>query len=782
MTATTQPAAAQTIPRTESMLKRARQSDTFRELIPGNAALGWPAIDRIRGQVFLRMPVFDQQRRPDGAVNLYPPFAVLTVGWAPPRIAAYVDLSTDRFWAADGSVPVGIFPHAELGDSEQAYLMMRRELFACYDAICLALNDGHQPTARAAKEFSRLLRALLEPGLERYYRALAPDFFSLYLPAADAPPAATETAPAHQPPIERASLGRAPSAPTRLTRSAVFEELGTLVAESRRLVALSESESLVAQLHAIEARRMQTRGVIALVGRRKSGRSTIGNILLDAPVLPSRTTASTASAVRIVPGAITRLTLGDHAYLAQDLDQAWPALQSSDGSPIATDEAVLELQNSWVRETEVEILDLPGIDTPGADVAYRHALQADLAVMTVAAMNPLDLGERAFVDLAADHQVPVLIVITQLDRIEEAERESLVDEIQSRAHALDAVAAVLVPDGYAGRPSSSELRGAIEPWLVNNLRAEQRVRQSLAALRLLANELILTGEGLAEISRLDAEERRREARLARVELDAMRRNWDRLSLDIERLQVDYMKSADRWFDQEQANLHERLLFDLAHQPNPKMWLERDLPYALRRELTATANRAERSLQEKLASDLQRISTQLSDLGGAGSRLTPAAVAASQSAGAPRLDDLELRNIELIRPLAAGGGLLGGLLAAGAAIPGAFPIALILSSLSGEFMRKQAAAQQREAIATELGRVLSELFAYLRRAFVDEVRSVYADALAQLRDQRESWLKGRLRALEGTEQATARHDGEQLREGAEALAGRLASMLGDEGAK
>ena len=782
MTASTQTAGPKTVPRSQAILKRARHTDTFRELAPGTAALGWPAVKLVRGQVFLSVPLFDQQRRPDGAVNLYPPFATLTLGWAPPLIAAYLDLATEGAWTADISAPAGTFPHPELGDSEHGYLTMRRQLFTCYDAVCAALSDGREPSYDTAAELSRLLRVLLEPALEPYYRALEPDFFGRYL-SSPAPPPRPEREPVVASDSVPALRARSQAAqqrpfPMRIDRR-VFEELGALVRDARELVELSGSESLVAQLDAIDARRMRTRGVVTLVGRRKSGRSTIANILLGTSVLPSRTTASTAAPVRIVPGALTRLTAGDRAYREQELDDAWPALQSPDGSPTAVQEAVLELDNRWLRDIEAEIIDVPGIDTPGGEAAQRYALQADFAIMTVAALNPLDLGERAFLELAGDHQVPVLVVITQLDRVEDDERASLVDEIRSRARALDAVAGVLAPAGLAGRPTALELRDAIDPWLVDNQRMQQRIRHSLAALRLLSLELIRSSEELTEISRLDADERQREARSARLGLDAMRRDWDRLSLQVERLQVEYIQSADNWFDQEENKLRDRLSFDLAHQSNPKTWWEQDLPYVLRRELTGMANLAERSLQAKLATDLERLSSQLPGLVGSESRLTPAAVGTSSSLGPPRIDDLELANIELIRPFAAGGGLLGGLAGAAVAIPGAFPISLILASLSGEFVRKQAATRQRGEIAGELGHVLSDLVAHLRRAFGDEVRAVYGDALGQLRDRREAWLQDRLRALEETGNDTAPPDGERLRDGAEMLARKVASMLGEE---
>jgi len=773
VTAFAQTASPQTVPRSEAILKRARHTDTFRELAPGTA------VKLVRGQVFLSVPLFDQQRRPDGAVNLYPPFATLTLGWAPPRIAAYLDLATEGSWTADISSPAGTFPHPELGGSEHGYLTMRRQLFTCYDAVCAALSDGREPSYDAAAELSRLLRVLLEPALEPYYRALEPEFFGRYLssPAPRPRPEREPVVASDSVPAPPARGRAAQQLPTRIDRR-VFEELGALVRDARELVELSGSESLVAHLDAIDARRMRTRGVVTLVGRRKSGRSTIANILLGTSLLPSRTTASTAAPVRIVPGALTRLTAGDRGYREHELDDAWAALQSPDGSPTAVQEAVLEFDNRWLRDIEAEIIDLPGIDTPGGEAAQRYALQADFAIMTVAALNPLDLGERAFLELAGDHQVPVLVVITQLDRVEDDERASLVDEIRSRARALDAVVDVLAPAGLAGRPTARELRDAIAPWLLDNQRMQQRIRHSLAALRLLSLELIRRSKELTEISRLDADERQRAARSARLGLDAMRRDWDRLSLKVERLQVEYIQSADNWFDLEETKLRERLSFDLAHQSNPKTWWEQDLPYVLRRELTAMANLAERSLQAKLATDLERLS-QLPGLAGSESRLTPAAVGASSSLGPPRIDDLELSNIELIRPFAAGGGLLGGLAGAAVAIPGAFPISLILASLSGEFVRKQAATRQRGEIAGELGHVLSDLVAHLRRSFGEEVRAVYGDALGQLRDRREAWLQDRLRALEETGHDTARPDGERLRAGAEALAMKVASLLGEE---
>jgi hypothetical protein len=179
-------------PRTETLMRELRGTPLFRQLVPMEAGIGWPIPVR-KGDgvpmVCLRLARFGFRptaERGKGAV-LYPPFATVTLRWDTGRPVEYVDLGYSRPWPPDPDPqPVGTFPHEAVRGSRGAYLADRRRLLACYDELFdrLARREGFD--AAWVEEFGGLLRRLVEPGLEPYYRILGPSFFDRFLgPAAD---------------------------------------------------------------------------------------------------------------------------------------------------------------------------------------------------------------------------------------------------------------------------------------------------------------------------------------------------------------------------------------------------------------------------------------------------------------------------------------------------------------------------------------------------------------------------------------------------------------------
>ncbi|WP_409239120.1 hypothetical protein [Streptomyces sp. PA5.6] len=176
---------------TAELLERLRRMPLFRQLVPMEAGIGWPVplrLSRRSGapRICLRLPLFGMHALSDGGAELFPPFATVTLDRATGRPMEYVDLRLTRPWPPpDDTRPVGVFPHKTLDGTVGDYRAARRELLGLYDDLCESLA-ARTPFARGAR-FTALLRTLLEPGLEPYYRALGPDFFTHFLGRAEDP-------------------------------------------------------------------------------------------------------------------------------------------------------------------------------------------------------------------------------------------------------------------------------------------------------------------------------------------------------------------------------------------------------------------------------------------------------------------------------------------------------------------------------------------------------------------------------------------------------------------
>ncbi|TDC64755.1 hypothetical protein E1200_19735 [Actinomadura sp. GC306] len=162
-----------------------------RQLMPRLSAVGWPIPVRKRyggaepPVVALRLPLYEFAREGRGPTTLYPPFAALTLRWDDGLPVEYADFGFTRPWPEAGGPrkPAGTFPHPEVRGDLAAYKRDRAHLYGLYDRLCDSLRDG--TPFRDAEEFAVLLRRLVEPGLEPYYRGLGERFFSNFLGSAD---------------------------------------------------------------------------------------------------------------------------------------------------------------------------------------------------------------------------------------------------------------------------------------------------------------------------------------------------------------------------------------------------------------------------------------------------------------------------------------------------------------------------------------------------------------------------------------------------------------------
>jgi hypothetical protein len=171
--------------RMEELMKNIRKTPLFRQLVPQEAGIGWPIPLRKAGnKMYVILPFFGLARPRDGSQTaLYPPFATLTLDWANQMPMEYVNLRFRNPWPeGKWEEQVGTFPHLAVAQlTVDQYKEKRRELLAMYDELMELLAQGSTIAPEWRARFGQLLRLLMEPGLEPYYRALGPKFFEHFL-------------------------------------------------------------------------------------------------------------------------------------------------------------------------------------------------------------------------------------------------------------------------------------------------------------------------------------------------------------------------------------------------------------------------------------------------------------------------------------------------------------------------------------------------------------------------------------------------------------------------
>jgi hypothetical protein len=174
-----------------ALVQDIRKTPIYRQLIPLEAQVGWPIPLRRKKRVLVTLPFFSIERISSNQQNrLYPPFATITLDWSNQVPVEYVDLRFRHPWPQETNweQPVGAFPHPAVAElSVGQYEELRTKLLTMYDHLMETLSENKALSDDWKKEFSLLLRILMEPSLEAYYRSLGQNFFEIFLPYLKAP-------------------------------------------------------------------------------------------------------------------------------------------------------------------------------------------------------------------------------------------------------------------------------------------------------------------------------------------------------------------------------------------------------------------------------------------------------------------------------------------------------------------------------------------------------------------------------------------------------------------
>jgi hypothetical protein len=170
--------------RTEQLMENVRKMPIFRQLVPQEAGIGWPIPLHKGGKAYVTLPFFGYTPGlQESSTKLFPPFAIMTFEWSNLMPVEYVNLRFRNPWPeGQWEGQVGTFPHPAVSHIKVTeYKARRSELLAMYDEMFDTLDLGESLPPFQARRFGQLLRLLMEPALEPYYRALSPQFFEHFL-------------------------------------------------------------------------------------------------------------------------------------------------------------------------------------------------------------------------------------------------------------------------------------------------------------------------------------------------------------------------------------------------------------------------------------------------------------------------------------------------------------------------------------------------------------------------------------------------------------------------
>lgn len=508
---------------------------------------------------------------------------------------------------------------------------------------------------------------------------------------------------------------------------------------------------LITLLRSLEERWRSEQFRLAIVGEFSRGKSCLINRLLAREeLLPVSAVPTRAILTSIVAGTNEQMII---SYNADDrqvrpLDPAvWDDIlttqQHLDDQEIST-HVCITIDDQWLRSLDVELIDTPGagdLNEHSAAVVFDLLSLCDAAVLAVSATSPFSLTEAAFLEQEViGRRIPrVLAIVTKLDTIALAERESVLATIRARVAKISPAIPVLPSypvDDTTEAEVLSNLKTEISKLVDLKDRIHWRNRQVAAQIADCLTQIGKIGTTAIASIRLSHPEREQAYRQAQNQLRQADLKWENLCLELERRRLQNDRTIQQRILQAKTQLLEVLKIELNQAAQPKTWWERDLPMRLRRELITLARKSEDFLSEAIALDFNWLHNEIA-------RIFSRSVSDQNTPNwqqlemTPALAQLKLTNTGRDRILTR----IGSSAAAVCGYVLAGPVGIVLSTsvwLVGERILNRQAQTQRQLLAEELERCADSTFENYSTSVGDRLRQLYNDLAQDIYKRQSTW--------------------------------------------
>jgi len=201
---------------------------------------------------------------------------------------------------------------------------------------------------------------------------------------------------------------------------------------------------------------------VAVVGRFKSGKSSLVNSIVGRAILPVGYLPATAVITRIQQGRRDRVTVTHLSGTAETVDfEAIPGFVTESGNP---------RNERQVKVVDIELAELPGlkgvrlVDTPGLGSAFGHNTETSLswlpkvgiAFLTISVESPLSEQDLQLLSDLHRHCPEIAVILTKVDLVPQDHLPEIIDFIRRRVFEELGLEPGIIP--YSMRPGFESLR------------------------------------------------------------------------------------------------------------------------------------------------------------------------------------------------------------------------------------------------------------------------------------------------------------------------------------
>ena len=178
---------------------------------------------------------------------------------------------------------------------------------------------------------------------------------------------------------------------------------------------------------------------VAIVGEFSRGKSSLINKLLGTDIMPVGDLPTTAMLTSVRYGENENICVYKNGNKIEEYcngEDVWNNItDNKSASELVDERAVITVNDAWLNESGIEIIDTPGagdLEEKRARVIGDALLSCDGAIVAISAASPFSMSEKLFIEQRLiSHKIPFLmVVITKLDTIRENERAGVINYIR----------------------------------------------------------------------------------------------------------------------------------------------------------------------------------------------------------------------------------------------------------------------------------------------------------------------------------------------------------------
>jgi len=502
---------------------------------------------------------------------------------------------------------------------------------------------------------------------------------------------------------------------------------------------------------------------LAFVGEFSRGKSTLINRLLEREVVPVGSKPTTGHLVSIVAGATEKIEIfsPDEGWIVRaEEPSSWTEFLASEQSQEhegSITQVRLTLDHPWLRSTDVEFIDSPGAGDLNSDrttLICNLLSQCDAAIILVSATLPLSATESTFLEqeVLGRHVPNVLVAISKLDMLPQEEKGELLDVIHQRVMRIATSIPILplhpLDEDISDVNALTSVRTQIEAMVKKSERKKWRCRRVAGQLFDYLDHIEKLCEIAIESGKMSGNEQKKALRELEQQQEKAEIHWEDIRLTIDQRRLQHMQKLRQNIMQAKNDLVDIYSHELKGEKDLKNWWENDLPYKLRRELTARGNIWSQEILAGLSLDFKWALTEV-DL-----RFSRQIAQNKATLSSPVLTDVQLsplqlsdnlRNHSLVTGLARTSTAICSMIAGGPSSTELKALAIVAGVVVtggawvfSELLNDKHTGEQRQFLLHELNLNLDQIADTCYDRLSERIRELYNQLIDELQHEQIMW--------------------------------------------